>query len=83
MPKKEDFFLPDSVDILGFEVVGRKLVLLKSGPQLCTVMIRNSLLVVVDPRSRGETKCEYLIINRRNCNKKDFIENKNKNNLFC
>ena len=43
MPKKEDFFLPDSIDILGFEVVvGRKLGPLKSGPQLCTVMIRNS-----------------------------------------
>ena len=42
MPKKEDFFLPDSIDILGFEEVGRKLGPLKSGPQLCTVMIRNS-----------------------------------------
>ena len=47
MPKKEDFFLPDSVDILGFEVVGRKLGPLKSGPQLHTVMrnCKNKILL--------------------------------------
>ena len=51
---------PDPINILGFEEVGRKLGSRQPRPQLRAVVVRDSLLVVVDPGPEKYFNCENV-----------------------